>query len=50
MSVLAISHLNRRAWIILAIVTLFWIADGYDKFVLLVTARSTFGELLPATE
>ncbi|HHT0369220.1 TPA: MFS transporter [Raoultella planticola] len=50
MSVPAISHLNRRAWIILAIITLFWIADGYDTFVLLVTARSTLGELLPATE
>ncbi len=40
--------LDRHAWSVLAIVTIFWIADGYDTFVLLVTARPTLAELLPA--
>lgn len=39
--------LDRNAWLVLAVVTLFWIADGYDTFVLLVTARPTLLELLP---
>lgn len=42
-----VSHLDRRAWGVLAIVTTFWIADGYDTFVLLVTARPTLTEILP---
>lgn len=50
MSEPVITQLNRRAWGILAIVTLFWVADGYDTFVLLVTARSTLGEWLPSNE
>ncbi len=41
--------LDRRAWVVLAIVTVFWIADGYDTFVLLVTARPTLQEILPAS-
>src|SRR5438094_185963 len=41
--------LDRRAWVVLAIVTVFWIADGYDTFVLLITARPTLQEILPAS-
>jgi MFS family permease len=43
-------YLDRHAWTVLAIVTLFWIADGYDTFVLLVTARPTLIEILPSQE
>ena len=43
------SLLTRQAWGVLAIVTIFWIADGYDTFVLLVTARPTLTELLART-
>ncbi|PLZ00240.1 MFS transporter [Burkholderia sp. WAC0059] len=38
--------LTREAWGVLAIVTIFWIADGYDTFVLLVTGRPALAELL----
>jgi MFS family permease len=39
--------LDRRAWGVLALTLVFWIADGYDTFVLLITARPTLTELLP---
>jgi MFS family permease len=38
--------LDRRAWGILALTLVFWVADGYDTFVLLITARPTLTELL----
>ena len=41
------TSVTREAWIVLAIVTTFWIADGYDTFVLLVTGRPALAELLP---
>lgn len=40
--------LDRRAWSVLVLATLFWIADGYDTFVLLITARPTLRDILPA--
>jgi MFS family permease len=39
--------LSRRAWGVLALTMVFWVADGYDTFVLLITARPTLTELLP---
>ncbi|SDC89397.1 MFS transporter [Paraburkholderia lycopersici] len=42
------TSITREAWVVLAIVTTFWIADGYDTFVLLVTGRPVLAELLPA--
>jgi len=39
--------LDRHAWNVLIIVTIFWIADGYDTFVLLITARPTLHDILP---
>jgi MFS family permease len=39
--------LDRRAWGVLALTMVFWVADGYDTFVLLITARPTLTELLP---
>lgn len=42
------TSITREAWVVLAIVTTFWIADGYDTFVLLVTGRPALAELLPA--
>lgn len=41
------TSLTRHAWVVIAIVTTFWIADGYDTFVLLVTARPALADLLP---
>lgn len=38
---------DRRAWGVLALTLVFWVADGYDTFVLLITARPTLTELLP---
>ncbi|WP_438391782.1 MFS transporter [Caballeronia sp. DA-9] len=40
------TSITREAWGVLAIVTVFWIADGYDTFVLLVTGRPALMELL----
>ncbi|CAN7302093.1 MFS transporter [Caballeronia sp. LjRoot31] len=40
------ASITREAWGVLAIVTTFWIADGYDTFVLLVTGRPALAELL----
>jgi MFS family permease len=42
--------LHRNAWIVLIIATVFWIADGYDTFVLLVTARATLHGILTPEE
>jgi MFS family permease len=39
--------LDRQAWIVLMLATVFWIADGYDTFVLLITARPTLHDILP---
>jgi MFS family permease len=39
--------LDRHAWNVLILVTIFWIADGYDTFVLLITARPTLRDILP---
>ena len=39
--------LDRRAWNVLILATIFWIADGYDTFVLLITARPTLHDILP---
>ncbi|HEX3786401.1 MAG TPA: MFS transporter [Pseudonocardiaceae bacterium] len=44
------SGLDRRAWGVLALTLVFWVADGYDTFVLLITARPTLTELLPHNE
>ncbi|MEV6898461.1 MFS transporter [Amycolatopsis sp. NPDC051372] len=41
------SRLDRKAWGVLALTLVFWVADGYDTFVLLITARPTLTELLP---
>ncbi len=38
--------LDRTAWLVLAIVSIFWIADGYDTFILLVTGRPALVSLL----
>src|SRR5580692_9876006 len=40
-------ELDRHAWTVLIIATVFWIADGYDTFVLLITARPTLHDILP---
>ena len=40
-------QLTRKAWGVLALTLVFWVADGYDTFVLLITARPTLTELLP---
>ena len=42
--------LGRHAWGVLAITMVFWIADGYDTFVLLITDKPTLLDLLPASE
>jgi MFS family permease len=42
--------LGRRAWGLLALTLVFWVADGYDTFALLITARPALIELLPADE
>lgn len=42
-------RMSRRAWCVLALTVTFWMADGYDTFVLLVTGRSTLHDLLPAS-
>src|ERR1700758_4009383 len=39
--------LDRQSWNVLVIATVFWIADGYDTFVLLITARPTLHDILP---
>jgi MFS family permease len=41
-------RLPPRAWGVLALTMVFWVADGYDTFVLLVTGKPTLHELLPA--
>lgn len=41
------ASLDRRAWNVLILATVFWIADGYDTFVLLITARPTLRDILP---
>src|ERR1700760_3681975 len=41
------TSLDRRAWNVLILATIFWIADGYDTFVLLITARPTLHDILP---
>jgi len=43
------ARLDKHAWYVLALVTIFWIADGYDTFVLLITARPTLHDILPAS-
>jgi MFS family permease len=43
-------ELGRSAWGVLAITMVFWIADGYDTFVLLITDKPTLLSLLPASE
>lgn len=40
------SGLDRRAWGVLGLTLVFWVADGYDTFVLLITARPTLTDLL----
>jgi MFS family permease len=40
--------LGRRAWLVLAITLVFWVADGYDTFVLIITGRPALLDLLPA--
>src|ERR1700759_1450005 len=47
MSEEAETSLDRRAWNVLILATIFWIADGYDTFVLLITARPTLHDILP---
>jgi MFS family permease len=42
--------LDRRAWGVLALTMVFWVADGYDTFILLITARPTLTELLPVDQ
>ena len=37
-----------RAWGVLALTMVFWVADGYDTFVLLVTGQPALHDLLPA--
>jgi len=44
------TRLDRRAWTVLAITTVFWIADGYDTFVLIITGKPALLDLLPAHE
>jgi MFS family permease len=41
-------RLPRRAWGVLALTMTFWMADGYDTFVLLVTGTAVLNDLLPA--
>src|SRR5262245_48297577 len=41
------ARLSRRAWGVLALSMTFWMADGYDTFVLLVTGSPSLHELLP---
>ena len=42
--------LGKSAWGVLAITMVFWIADGYDTFVLLITDKPTLLNLLPASQ
>jgi MFS family permease len=42
-------RLSRRAWGVLALTMTFWMADGYDTFILLVTAKPMLHDLLPAS-
>jgi MFS family permease len=42
--------LGKNAWGVLAITMVFWIADGYDTFVLLITDKPTLLNLLPASQ
>jgi MFS family permease len=42
--------ISKSAWGVLAITMVFWIADGYDTFVLLITDKPTLLELLPKSE
>lgn len=42
--------LGKSAWGVLAITIVFWIADGYDTFVLLITDKPTLLNLLPASQ
>jgi MFS family permease len=41
------TRLSPRAWGVLALTMIFWVADGYDTFVLLITAKPTLTDLLP---
>lgn len=41
-------HLDRHAWNVLALTTVFWIADGYDTFVVIITGKPALLQLLPA--
>jgi MFS family permease len=40
-------RIDRRSWGVLALTLLFWVADGYDTFVLLITAKPALTDLLP---
>jgi MFS family permease len=42
-------RMSRHAWCVLALTMVFWIADGYDTYVLLVTGRFVLHDLLPAS-
>src|ERR1700727_2146886 len=39
--------LDRHAWNVLILAMIFWLADGYDTLVLLITARPTLHVILP---
>ncbi|HYZ52871.1 MAG TPA: MFS transporter [Streptosporangiaceae bacterium] len=43
-------RLDRSAWGVLAITMVFWIADGYDTFALLITDKPVLLTMLPASE
>lgn len=42
-------RMSRHAWSVLTITMTFWMADGYETFVLLVTGQPALHELLPAS-
>lgn len=42
-------RLPARAWGVLALTMVFWLADGYDTFVVLVTGRPALHEMLSAS-
>ncbi|MEW2545770.1 MFS transporter [Streptomyces sp. NPDC047002] len=39
---------GRASWLVLAITLVFWVADGYDTFVLIITGKPALLDLLPA--
>jgi MFS family permease len=43
-------RVTSRAWMVLAITMVFWVADGYDTFVLIITGKPALLDLLPAAE